>query len=204
MRWFTIAALLLPSLALADVEARFAKLRDASEALSAVSAFTTKYVGQCGSKLLGGRDCEKNAELFRRTTTGKKYYMIVTEESTAVMSLGGGGDPRDGTFTLNLTPFFAGGDSAITHGAPNRADANGNPVLPFVRIKGTLPEGWNMGMMARLVSTRGLRLQIVFTPLGVWSLTAKGKTVKGVKARFDAVLVQVGRTGDTIGSWYAK
>jgi len=203
MRWLITVAVLLPSLAQADVEPRFAKLRDASEVLGAISAFTSRYVGQCGSKLLGGGDCEKNAELYRRTTTGKKFYMIITEESTAVLNMGEG-NPKDGTFTLNLTPFFAGGDSAITHGAPTRTDSNGNPVLPFMRIRATLPDGWNMGMMARVVASRGLRLQIVFTPLGVWSLTSKGKTVKGVKARFDAVLVTVGRTGDTIGSWYSK
>jgi hypothetical protein len=46
---------------------------------------------------------------------------------------------------------------------------------------------------------------VVFTPDDVWTLPKKGGgTMKGVKARFDAVLVQVGRTGEVVGTWYAK
>jgi hypothetical protein len=112
---------------------------------------------------------------------------------------------RDGTFILNLTPFFTADASALTHGAPTHTDAAGNPVMSFIRIPSKLPDAWNAGMMDRQVQGKALRVQIVFTPLGVWSLTKKGGgTIKGVKARFDGVLVQVGRTGDTVGVWTSK
>lgn len=194
---------LIPAVALADVDPRFAKLRDQAEAMGAVSAFVEKYVGDCASKLMGGGECEKNAEVFRQGATGKKFYMIITEETSTVLQMGE--VKRDGNFVLNLTPFFAASGSAITHAAPAKTDADGNPVMPFIRIEGTLPDGWNPAMMARQVQSQALRLQIVFTPQGVWTLPKKGGgTMKGVKARFDAVLVSVGRTGDQVGLWMGK
>jgi hypothetical protein len=203
MKLLVPAMLLLPGLALADVDARFAKLRDQAEAMGAISAFVEKYVGDCASKLLGGGECEKNAEIFRQGATGKKFYMIITEETASVLSMGE--VKMQGNFVLNLTPFFSASGMAITHGAPARTDAEGNPVMPFIRIESTLPDGWNPAMMARQVGAQALRLQIVFTPQGTWSLPKKGGgTMKGVKAKFDAVLVTVGRTGDQVGLWLPK
>ncbi len=204
MKTLVMMAVLLPAVALADVDPRFAKLRDQAEAMGAVSAFVEKYVGDCASRMLGGGECEKNAEIFRQGATGKKFYMIITEETSGVLSMGEV-KANDGRFVLNLTPFFAASGSAITHGAPARTDGDGNPVMPFVRIDSQMPEGWNPALMARQVQGQALRLQIVFTPQGVWSLPKKsGGTMKGVKARFDAVLVSVGRTGDMVGLWLPK
>lgn len=204
MRFLMTLTLLVPALALADVDQRFAKLRDQAEAMGAISAFVEKYVGDCASRMLGGGECEKNAEVFRQGATGKKFYMIITEETSSVLSMGEV-KMRDGLFTLNFTPFFSASGMAITHGAPAKTDADGNPVMPFIRIDGQMPEGWNPAMMARQVSSQALRLQIVFTPQGVWTLPKKGGgTLKGVKAKFEAVLVTVGRTGDQIGLWLGK
>ena len=116
-RPLAILALLVPALALADVDQKFAKLRDASEALSSLGSFLDKYVGDCGSVMEGGGECAKNAESFRRGANGKKYYMILTEDSTAVLSLGAF-NPQGGEVTLNLTPFFPGSNSAITRFSP--------------------------------------------------------------------------------------
>jgi hypothetical protein len=204
VRWLVTLMLLVPAMALADADPRFARLRDQAEAITSVASFVDKYVGDCVSPLLGGSECAKNAELFRRGATGKKFYMIITEDSSGVLQMGEV-DVGKGTLTLNLTPFFAGSNSAITHGAPTKTDANGNPVLPFIRIPSVLPEGWNPGLMARQVQSKAMRLQIVFTPQGVWSLPKKGGgTIKGVKARFEAVLVTVGRTGEQVGLWLNK
>lgn len=203
MKSLMLAVVMLPSLALADADPRFAKLRDQAEAMGAISAFVEKYVGDCASKMLGGGECEKNAEVFRQGSTGKKFYMIITEETSTVLSMGE--VKMQGKFVLNLTPFFAASGMAITHGAPSRADADGNPVMPFIRIESDLPDGWNPAMMARQVQGQALRLQIVFTPQGVWSLPKKGGgTMKGVKARFESVLVSVGRTGEQVGIWFPK
>ncbi len=204
MRLLTSLLLFLPAVGLADVDKRFAKLRDDAEALSSLTGFIEKYVGDCGPALLGGAECEKNAELFRRGATGKRFYMIITEASAGVLQMGEV-NVREGTFILNLTPFFAASNSALTHGAPAKTDAAGNPVLPYIRVPSTLPEGWNPAMMSRQVQAQALRVQLVFTPQGVWSLKKPGGgTIKGVKARFDAVVVTVGRTGEHVGVWLSK
>ena len=203
MKSLILAIIALPSLALADVDQRFAKLRDQAEAMGAISAFVDKYVGDCASKMLGGGECEKNAEIFRQGVNGKKFYMIITEEAASVLAMGE--VKMQGEFVLNLTPFFTANGMAITHGAPSRTDADGNPVMPFMRIDSTLPDGWNPAMMARQVQGQALRLQIVFTPQGIWTLPKKGGgQLKGVKTKFEAVLVTVGRTGDQVGLWLGK
>jgi hypothetical protein len=203
MKSLMVVVAMLPTLALADADPKFAKLRDQAEAMGAISAFVEKYVGDCASKMLGGGECEKNAEIFRQGATGKKFYMIITEETSTVLSMGE--VKMQGQFVLNLTPFFAASGMAITHGAPARTDADGNPVMPFIRIESNLPDGWNPAMMARQVAGQALRLQIVFTPQGVWSLPKKGGgTMKGVKAKFETVLVSVGRTGEQVGLWFPK
>ncbi len=93
----------------------------------------------------------------------------------------------------------------MTHGAPQTTDPNGNPVLPYIRVTAKMPDGWSPPMMARQVGARAFRIQVVFTPQGLWTLPKKGGgALRGVKARFDAVLVQVGRTGDVLGTWYSK
>lgn len=79
---------LASSAAVADTDARFAKLRDNAEALTSLAGFVERYVGSCGPAVTGGAECEKNAEVFRKGATGKKYYMIVVEESTAVLQMG--------------------------------------------------------------------------------------------------------------------
>jgi hypothetical protein len=159
-------------------------------------------MGDC-LPMVGG-ECERNAEAFRKASNGKQYYMIVTETTAGVLSMGEI-NQRDGTFVLLLTPFFSGSNSAVTNGAPTKTDANGNPVMSFIRIESKFPEGWTPALMTRQVQAQALRLQIVFTPEGLWTLPKKGGgTIKGVKARFDAVLVSVGRTGDQVGLWLRK
>ncbi|MCA2976876.1 MAG: hypothetical protein INH41_11470 [Myxococcaceae bacterium] len=202
MRWLISLMALLPAVAGADVDQRFAKMRDVAEKVGSLSEFIEGYAGSCGPLMTS--QCEQKRKDFRRAADGRKHYMIVTEESASVLSMGDA-NPISGEFTLNLTPFFAGGDGALTHGAPAKTDANGNAVLPFIRIPAKVPDGWSMQLMSRQVAARALRLQLVFTPEGVWTLPRKGGgPVRGVRARFDGVIVQIGRTGEVIGTWFAK
>lgn len=204
MRALSFMVLLGSLAAWADADPKFAKLRDNAEAIASLGGFIDQYAGTCGPKILGGAECEKNADTFRRGATGKKFYMIVTEETAGVLSMGDP-NPTSGGFTLNLTPFFGAGGSGLSHGAPSKTDKDGNPILPFLQLDATLPDGWNLGMMARQVMARGLRLQVVFTPQGLWQVPKRGGgMVRGVKAKFNAVLVTVGRTGEQVALWTAK
>ena len=197
-----VTLLLLPAVAMADVNAKFAKLRDSAEALGGLGQFIDSYVGDCVSDAMGS-ECKANAAAFRQKSTGKKFYMIVTEESVSMLSMGAY-NPA-GEFTLNVTPFFAAAGSAVTQGAPSRTDAAGNPVMPFITVRGKVPDGGNAQSVARQISMRVLRLQVVFTPLGLWTLPKKGggKTT-GVKAKIEGILVTVGRTGEEFALWLAK
>jgi len=195
--------LLLSGGAFADVDPAFAKLRDAAEPIEGLGGFLDKYVGEC-SDVLAGKSCAEKAKAFRAAANGKKYYMIIGEDSATMIS-NGPWDMSRGEFIINLTPFFSGGDYALTEGAPKRTDANGNPVMSLIPIRGVAQEGWNQASVARLISTRQLRLQVVFTPLDVWSLPKKGGgKLMGMKAKLNAVLITRGRTGEEVALWVAK
>jgi hypothetical protein len=199
-RALALSSLILALPALADVDPRFAKLRDQAEAIEGLGAFLDKYVGDCGTDA----DCKRNTDVFRSAANGKKFYMIITEDSVNNLQMGTY-DPGDQTFTLNLTPFFPASNSAITQGAPSRTDANGNPVMSFLTLKGTVPEGGNASTISRMVNMKTLRLQVVFSPQGLWSLPKKGGgKITGVKAKIDAVLVTVGRTGEQVALYTAR
>jgi hypothetical protein len=199
-RCFAVVALLLPALALADVDQRFARLRDAAEPLGGLSAFLNRYIGECGD-MFASPDCRTKADEFRKAYRGKKMYMIVTED-VATMVSPGPYQPTTGDFVINILPFFAGGKYALTHGTPKKTDAGGNPILPLLSVSGTTPEGWNGGMFARMFSSRGIRVQVVFTPLDIWSLSKpSGGKIFGVAARVEAILLTEGRTGEHLGLW---
>ncbi len=182
---------------------RFEKLKAQSKTMGAASAFTEKYVGDCAPKIAGGAECEQNAQAFRQSATGKKFFLMVPEATGRTLQMGS--SESDGSFTLNMVPFLSTAGSAITHGAPSKTDAAGNPIMPFIRIEGQLPTAWNAGMMARQVASQALRLEIILTPQGLWSLPKRGGgAIKGVNARFEAIRVSVARTGEQVGLWVAK
>jgi Family of unknown function (DUF6066) len=178
----------------AEDDPQFAKLRDAAEPVGGLGAFIERYAGNCAEGSAVNGECLERAKAFRAKASGKRYFMMVSEDQ-AILALGGGG----GGFTWNLTPFFPAAGSAVTHGAPTKTDAQGNPVLPYFVVPGRAPE---MGSPERLLASRALRLEIVFTPVGLWQLPKKGggKTT-GIKAKLEAVAVKVGRTGETVGVW---
>ena len=199
-RAFVFASVVLGSMAWADVDAKFAKLRDNAEAIEGLGSFLDKYVGDCGTD----GECKKNTEVFRNAANGKKFYMIITEDSVNNLQMGSY-DPGEQSFSMNLTPFFPASNSAVTGGAPSRTDANGNPVMPFMTIKGTVSEGGNAQTVARMISMKTLRLQVIFSPQGLWSLSKKGGgKITGVKAKIEAILVTVGRTGEQVGLYTAR
>lgn len=194
------ALFLVPALALADADPRFAKLRDEAEPLGGLGTFLEKYVGACDGPFVDSK-CKANAEAFRKKYQGKRLYMIVTEDDASMLSPGPY-SPGTGEYTINITPFFPGGSSALTHGAPKKTDGSGNPILPYLTVTGDLPPGWNLQMFNRLFSTRAVRAQLVFTPQSVWSLPKKsGGKSHGVTARIEAIFITEGRSGQAMGLW---
>ncbi len=203
-RLILAAVLLLPVFALADVDPRFARLRDQAEPLGSLSTFLEKYIGECGS-VFSGPSCRKEAEAFREKYKDKKLYMIVGEDVATMLSPGPY-QPGTGNYVIHVTPYFPGGAYAMTQGVPSQTDTEGNPLLPLLRITGTTPEGWNASNFLRLFSTHQVRAQLVFTPQGVWSLPRKrgGGKQYGVAARVEGILLTHARTGEPLGMWFAE
>ncbi len=202
-RLFLATLLLLPTLALADVDARFAQLRDQAEPLGSLSSFLDKYIGECAG-LFAGPSCRSDAEAFRAKYGGRKLYMIVGEEAAAMLTPGPY-QPGSGNYTIHVIPYFPGEGYALTQGTPTQTDSAGNPLLPLIRITGTTPEGWAATDFLRLFSARQIRAQIVFTPQGVWTLPRnQGGKAQGVAARIEAILLTHARTGNPLGLWFAE
>lgn len=200
--------LLSSLLARADVDPAFARLRDAAQApgqggaIEGLGAFLDKYVGDCDGTL-EGQECRQNAKAFRQSATGKKFYLMVSEDSVTQLAAGPH-DPR-GELTLHITPFFPAGGYALTHGAPRKTDGNGNPIIPWLVLRVKTPDDWIGGTLERFLRMRAFRLQLVFTPQDVWTLSKPGGgKIRGVKAKIHAILISNGRTGEELGLWLAK
>jgi hypothetical protein len=204
-RLFLAVLLLLPALALADVDKRFARLRDQAEPLGSLSTFLDKYIGDCAGVFVSP-SCRDDAEAFRKKYEGKKLYMIIGEEAAAAIVNPGPYQPGSGNYVIEVTPYFSGGSYALTQGVPKQSDSGGNPLVPLIRITGTTPEGWVATDFLRLFTTRQIRVQLVFTPQGVWSMPRKrgsGK-VSGVAARVEGILLTNSRTGEPLGLWFPE
>jgi hypothetical protein len=202
-RVLTLVMCVAAGMAWADTDARFAKLRDSAEPVGGLGAFLDKYVGEC-SAMEGGANCQQAVREYRQKMRGKRLYMIINEENATMLSPGGYDFSR-GQYSVNITPFFASSGYALTHGAPHKTDGNGNPVMPFLTVNGKAPDDWNQMRYTRLFSSRELRLQVIFTPQDTWALPKKGGgKMSGVRAKIDAILVTVGRTGEFVGLWLNK
>jgi hypothetical protein len=184
---------------LAGSDSRFAQLRSSSETLGSLGAFLEKYVGDCPTG--SAPQCRSTASAFRSRSNKTRFFMLLTDEAAGTLSAGRFDSSR-GEYELRLTPFFAAGRYALTHGAPRQTDAAGNPLLPLLTMRGKAPEYWDASRLQRLIAGRELRVELVFTPREVWTLARRrGETIRGVKSRIDAVQVTNGRTGEVIGSW---
>jgi len=187
----------LPLLAGSDL--RFQQLRGTAEPLIGLGGFLERYVGDCPAG--GVPQCRSNALTFRSKANGKRFFILVAEESSGLLSAGRF-DAGRGEYELQLTPFFAAGPYALTHGAPKQMDSAGNPLLPLLIMRHKAPPDWDASRLQRLIAGRELKVEVVFTPQDVWTLARKrGSVIRGVKSRIDALQVTNGRTGELIGSW---
>jgi hypothetical protein len=181
---------------------RFERLKDSAEPVGGLSGFLEKYIGECPAAARS--QCRSSASAFRGRARSKRFYMLVREESASSLSIGSF-DSAKGEFTLQVTPFFSSGPYALSHGAPKRTDAGGNPQLPFLVLRAKAPEDWNAARLQRLIASRELRLEVIFTPEDVWTLARKrGGKIYGVKTRFQALQVTSGRTGEVLALWEAR
>jgi hypothetical protein len=199
-----LTLLLVPLLAHADVDPRFARVRDAASTLDgSLASFLDRYIGECNDAF-EGQSCKQNAAAYRKKMSGKNFYVIIPEEA-ATMLRPGPYDPRSGQYTVLVTPFFPAGGYALTKGQPKRLDGAGNPVMPLLALHGKMPAGWDPMSFQRLFRRRELRVQLVFSPEGVWSMGKRGgKKLSGVKAKLVALMVTYSRTGDPVATFFAK
>jgi hypothetical protein len=81
-----IALTLVPALAAADVNPKFAKLRDAAEPLGGLGQFIDSYVGDCLSAALGGSECQKNAAACSQNTIASGMSAASARETAATIT----------------------------------------------------------------------------------------------------------------------
>lgn len=196
-----VFAVVLPfALAAGEEDSSFEKAKEGSQPTEGLSTFLAKYVGECTAE--SGPQCKKAADEYRRQLKGKRLYLSL-EDANQMLQVGGRGS-EEGAFTMNVTPFFPAGAYALTSGAPKRTDGNGNPVMPLMRVSAHAPDG-DVDRLERMVAMRQLRVEVVFTPDGTWSLSKKGGgSIHGVKARLHAMKISMARTGETVAIWTGR
>lgn len=186
--------LALPGLVTADE--RFDALRRAAEPVDSLETFLSRYVGHCTDPF-ERRTCEANVASARRQVAGKTFAVRVTEAAGLVRA-----QLRGDGYLILLTPFVDGGGLALTHGAPARQDASGQPLIGFIPIQGKLPPGTMDMEFQGPFRTGAVELEIVFKPERAWKLPRKRESgfYEGVAARFLGVRLVDARTGNEIAA----
>jgi hypothetical protein len=182
--------------ALADAGEAFDKMKGAAEKFDgSLSGFLDRFVGECPDPGTA-HECKEASNEFRKKVAGKRFFFIIGEEQA---NLSPGNSSNNGDYTVNLTPIFAAGNYAVSQGAPLRADPNGNPVFSYMTLKGKASDGLEAQRTLREVANRNVRVEVVFTPQGIWALPRKGGgKMLGVKATFQGVRATSGMTGQPV------
>jgi Family of unknown function (DUF6066) len=192
--------LVLPAIAFAEPDPRFARLLGTADTLPSLSSFLEQFIGDCGASE-DRASCESQARAFRSKVSGKRFQILLSEDEARMLAPGRFGPEG---YSVRIAPLFAAGGYAVTHGVPTKTDAQGNPVMSYLEVRENRSSDWTEGQFQRLFSLRALRLQVVFTPQGVWSLPKKGGGKQyGVKAKVDGIYVTNGRTGERVALWMA-
>jgi hypothetical protein len=185
--------------AAAPSDETFEKLKSEAESTEGLSAFLTKYIGECEDDATG--TCKKASDDYRKKFTGKKLYLSAGE-TAQLLKVGARGE-GEGEFTLLLTPFFASSGYAITSGAPSKTDPNGNPITSLMRLEAVAPDG-DVDRLGRMISMGQLVVETVFVPQGTWQLRTKTGVARGVKAKLLSVRVLMARDRQTVAVWNAR
>jgi hypothetical protein len=198
-----LASLVVPLVAFAAEPSAFNRAKAGASPVGGLSSFLGHYIGDCGNEYGTAQECRARANAFRQKSAGKRYYMVVSEDSTLVSP--GSFDSQTGQFTVNVTPFFGANGMALTQGKPRKTDDRGNPILPYITMSGKAPDNLDEGVFSRMASSRGFRLEVVFSPEGVWEIPKRGGgKVQGVKGRIEAMLLSNARTGETLAVWTGR
>jgi len=180
----------------------FARLRESAEPLSSLGVFLDKYVGECNQTI--GAGCKTQSAQFRARNQGKSFLLTLSDDAVSMVSLGRF-EASKREFEIRITPFFGGGGYALTHGAPRSADSQGNPLVPMLIARARLGEGSSPERFQRLFSSHQLRIEVVFQPRSVWTLSGKkGARSQGVAAQLQGIQVVESRSGESLATWLAR
>jgi hypothetical protein len=201
---WAIAAVLLAQVSLARADNKtFAQWRDKARPVESLSQFLSSFVGDCESEILtGSKECQSKVDAFRKESLSNAYYVILGEDATKMVQVKGF-NPQTHEFEFALTPLFDAAGYALTHGQPTHTDAEGNAVLPLMKMVGKLSDETTPMDVDRLFKTGQVRLQVVFRPMGIWRLPRKDKKgafFEGVKSQFLAVRLSDARSGNELVS----
>jgi hypothetical protein len=200
MRRWTLLGL-LPCLAWAG-DAHFDALKGTAETYEGgLAGFLETYTGDCG-ETPSTSQCRQKAETFQKSVKGKHYYALVHEDAAGMVSFSSVGTAGS-DFTVLVTPFFPGGAHAFTTQAPKKTDSRGNPIFPNLSLPGVLPEGETVDSVERLFRRRDVRVELIFSPEGFWTLPRKGgPPLTGCRGRLEALLVTTS-TGTVLAHYEA-
>jgi len=176
---------------------RYDEVRRQAEPVEGLGRFLERYVGSCGDPTTRA-DCERNVRQARKALQGRTFLVTVGEQTLTLVRPEWLGN----RVRYLITPFVDGGGLALSHGEPGRQDAAGRPLIGYLGIERGVPPGGDELSLQQAFRTGRVDMEIVFRPEGVWKLRRKREPgfYEGVRARFLAIRLLDGRTGEEIAS----
>jgi hypothetical protein len=195
---------LVPALAVAETDMRFAYYRDPSIPIEAggLGDFLNDFIGACRG-FFDGQRCKDKAGSFRAERAGKSHWATIPEGEAAMLEMVGY-NPKTNGYTLRITPVFAEGGYILSQGKPERFDDQGNPLFRVIDLPLTVKKGKRPMDVARLLSEKVMRVQVIFTPREHYQYGSEASPRFGVAADLHAILVTIAANGEKFAAWYEE
>lgn len=169
----------------------YTSLRADAQPVKNLGRFLEEYVGDCESEDpdFDKRGCEARAAAAREGMAGK-LMRLELDDPSAVLAFADW-DARHQAFRLHFTPFLSERGVGLSAGKPTGLTAAGQPIVKNIPLWVPLPKGEAEFGFRRQLERGMVRLEIVFRPGKIWSMTAKRgePAVRGVAVELLGVRV---------------
>jgi len=179
-------------------EQLFANLREQAKSIDNLKSFLRLYMGDCemGPEAAG---CRQQSAAFRQQANQNSYVFFAFDDALLLelRSL------PNGQLNISWLPFFSSFGYALSAHAPRQWNREGQPIYPYMQLRGQLPPGTQAEEVLRWQKVGRLAAEIIVVPKGMWKAPpSRGKeTLEGMGVSWKAIRIFDSRTGQTLGIW---
>lgn len=175
----------------------FDALKSKAEPLEKIQVAVTALVGICDQEdPVMQIQCQENVSKQRKELQGRRFYLDLGAGHQDLLEFEGvhGSKAR----FLWVPMYDPGHGMPLTMQKPKKLTAEGWPILPKKVLDAAMPKGVLSTDLKRLSRLGQINIEIIGSFGTVWQLNSRGKAVRGVMFKLEALRFSQARTGETV------